>query len=185
MNNYRINSSYAKALFMLAADRGTTVRVADDMKQVSEVLAESRELAAIMANPTVRGDKKAGIVKAVFGDAVCEDTMAFLDFVVRKNRSVNLRGIGSAYIDLYRESAGIVPCDLVTHQPIDDHARQMVTQMVEGYTGKKVELHDRTDGNMLGSFKLEFDNKMYDARIRTKIQKLRMAFAKNDYESKL
>jgi hypothetical protein len=38
---------------------------------------------------------------------------------------------------------------------------------------------------MLGSFKLEFDNKMYDARIRTKIRKLRMAFAKNEYESKL
>jgi len=38
---------------------------------------------------------------------------------------------------------------------------------------------------MLGSFKLEFDGKMYDARIRTKIKRMRVEFAKNEYESKL
>ena len=35
------------------------------------------------------------------------------------------------------------------------------------------------------SFKLEFDGKMYDARIRTKIKRMRVEFAKNEYESKL
>lgn len=185
MNNYRINNSYAKALFMLGTERGTTDRVASDMKEVAEVIAESRELGVIMANPTIKSEKKVGIVKAIFEGRVCEDTMAFLLFVVRKSRSVNLRGISDAYMDMYREANGIVLSDLVTHQPIDDSARRMVTQMVEEYTGKKVELHDRTDAKMLGSFKLEFDNKMYDARIRTKIRKLRLAFAKNEYESKL
>ena len=111
--------------------------------------------------------------------------MAFLIFLVRKNRSVNLRGISEAYLTIYRDAKGIVLSDLVTHQPIDENARAMVTRMVEEYTGKTVELHDRTDPKMLGSFKLEFDNKMYDARIRTKIRKLRIAFAKNEYESKL
>ena len=52
-------------------------------------------------------------------------------------------------------------------------------------SGKTVELHDRTDPKMLGCFKLEFDNKMYDARIRTKIRRMRIEFAKNEYESKL
>ena len=53
------------------------------------------------------------------------------------------------------------------------------------HTGRKVELQDRTDARMLGGFKLEFDHNMYDARIRTKIRKLRREFARNDYESKL
>ena len=75
--------------------------------------------------------------------------------------------------------------DLVTHQPIDDTAREMVTRLVSDYTGKQVELHDRTDHKMLGGFKLEFNHNMYDARIRTKIRKLRIEFARNDYESKL
>lgn len=185
MNDFHINNNYAKALFMLATDTGNVDRVADDMKSIDAMMGENRELAVVLGNPVVRGDKKGAIVREIFEPHVCEDTMVFLSFLVRKNRSVNLRGISQAYLALYREAKGIVVSDLVTHQPIDDKARAMVTRMVEEYTGKTVELHDRTDPKMLGSFKLEFDNKMYDARIRTKIRRLRLAFAKNEYESKL
>ena len=111
--------------------------------------------------------------------------MVFLLFVVKKNRSVSLRGISEAYLSLYRESRGIVLTDLVTHQPTDEKALASVKELVENYTGKKVELNARTDERMLGGFKLEFDHIMYDARLRTKILKLRKEFSKNVYESKL
>jgi len=185
MNSYRINSNYAKALLLLAKDRGVDAAVADDMKTVDSVCAENRELRAIFANPTIRADKKVAVADALFVGRLHDETIAFLRFVIRKNRAVNLRGISQAYLAQYRDSHGIVLSDLVTHQPIDDNARRSVTQIVEEYTGRTVELNDHTDPNMLGGFKLEFDNKMYDARIRTKIRKLRNEFAKNDYESKL
>lgn len=185
MNSYRINTNYAKALFMLASERADIDRVAEDMRMVGGVCAENRELGVFFANPTIKQDKKGAVVRELFGGRVSEATLVFLLFVVRKNRSVNMRGISEAYLELHRAARGIVLSDLVTHQPIDDTARRMVTEMVAGYTGKEVELHDRTDAKMLGGFKLEFDHRMYDARIRTKIRKLRNEFAKNDYESKL
>ncbi len=185
MNNYRVNTNYAKALFLLASDRGQADRVSEDMRLIGRVTAENKELGVVFANPTVRSDKKAAIMQELFGAQVCDETMVFLRFVVRKNRSVYLHGISEAYLAIYRETRGIVLSDLVTHQPIDDTAREEVTRVVSEYTGRQVELHDRTDAKMLGGFKLEFDNKMYDARIRTKIRKLRLAFANNEYESKL
>lgn len=185
MNNFRVNTNYAKALFMLAGDRGQTDRVAEDMRLVMQVTAENRELGVLFANPVIPFDKKVAIVDELFAPHVCEETMAFLDFVVRKNRSVSLQGIANAYVEMWRDARNIVLGDLVTYQSVDDTARRMVTEMVSNYTGKQVELHDRTDQKMLGGFKLEFDHKMYDARIRTKIRKLRMEFAKNEYESKL
>ena len=185
MSNYRINTHYAKALLLLAQDLDLVDRVADDMRLVTRVCAENRELNVVFANPIIPSAKKLAIVKDLFEGQVCEASMAFLLFVTRKNRSVNMRGIANAYVEMFRDYRGIVFSDLVTHQPIDDIARKMVTEMVEEYTGKTVELHDRTDPKMLGSFKLEFDGKMYDARIRTKIRRMRVEFAKNDYESKL
>lgn len=185
MSTYRINTHYAKALILLSEETGTMDRVSEDMRLVERVCAENRELNVIFSNPVIPKDKKLAIVKELFGERVCEATMAFLLFVTRKNRSVNMRGIAGSYIEMYREKKGIILSDLVTHQPIDDVARKMVTEMVEAYTGKSVELHNRTDPKMLGCFKLEFDNKMYDARIRTKIRRMRIEFAKNEYESKL
>ena len=185
MNNYRINTGYAKALFMLASDRGVADRVADDMRLVDSVMAENRELVAVFANPTVRYDKKTAVVRELFGAKVGEETMAFLVFVVKKNRSVNLRGISAAYLGMYRESRGVVLGELVTHQETDQEAKDYVRRLIEEYTGKQVELRTATDPHMLGGFKMEFDHNMYDARLRTKIMKLRKEFAKNEYESKL
>ena len=185
MNNYRINTHYAKALILLAKDQGVEDRVAEDMRLVSSVWAENRELNALFANPVVRGDKKVAIIQEMFEGKVSQETMQFLTFVTRKCRSIHLRGIAEAYLEMFRELKGIVLSDLVTHQPIDETARKMVMEMVSAYTGKTVELHDRTDPKMLGCFKLEFDGKMYDARIRTKIRRMRIEFAKNEYESKL
>jgi len=185
MNSYRININYAKALFMLATDRQQTDRVADDMRMIGDVVGANRELSVVFANPTVRHDKKTAIVESLFGDSVSEETMAFLRFVVKKNRSVNLRGISEAYLSLYRDSKGIVLSELVTHRETDDSAKDYVRRIIEEYTGKQVELHTTTDPHMLGGFKMEFDHNMYDARLRTKIMKLRKEFAKNDYESKL
>ena len=185
MNNYRINTGYAKALFMLATERGQADRVADDMRLVGRIAAENRELLVVFANPTVRHDRKLAIIEDLFASQVCDETMAFLRFVVKKNRSVNLRGISEAFLDLYRDSKGIVLGELVTHQETDDSAKAYVSRLIEEYTGKQVELHTATDPHMLGGFKMEFDHNMYDARLRTKIMKLRKEFAKNDYESKL
>lgn len=185
MNNYRVNINYAKALFMLATDRQQADRVADDMRLVGSVVADNRELGVVFSNPTIPYDRKTAIVEDLFSAAVCDETMAFLRFVVKKHRSVNLRGISEAYLDLYRDSKGVVLGELVTHRETDESAKEYVRRLIEEYTGKQVELHATTDARMLGGFKMEFDHNMYDARLRTKILKLRKEFAKNEYESKL
>lgn len=185
MNDYRINSNYAKALFMLASDRDAVDRVADDMRLIGNVMADNRELAVVFANPTIRYDKKKAIMEELFGGHVSDETAKFLAFVVHKKRSVSMRGITEAYLEMWRNSRGIVRGDLVTHQETDESAREFVSRLIAEYTGKQVELHTATDPRMLGGFKMEFNHNMYDARLRTKIMKLRKEFAKNDYESKL
>ena len=52
MNNYKINTSYAKALLLLARDIDKLDRVADDMRLVGSVMAENHELAVVFANPS-------------------------------------------------------------------------------------------------------------------------------------
>ena len=185
MRNYRINANYARALFMLATERGVAERVADDMRLVGNTAAANRTLAVVFANPTLPIDRKKAVLDDLFGSHVCNETMAFLHFVLHKNRAMNMRGMANAYLDLYRESRNTVLAELVTHAEADEVAKQRAISMVADHTGKDVELHTTTDPGMLGGFKLEFDNMMYDARLRTKIRKLRREFAKNDYEKKL
>ncbi len=185
MQDYRININYAKALFLLADEMGEVERVSEDMRLVNAVCVENRELNAVFRNPEIKAPKKLAIVDELFGSSVCKTTMAFVHFVVKKKRSVNLKGISASYLDLYRESRGIVLSQITTAQPVDEDTRALATKVIANYTHKEVELVAKTDPKIIGGVAMEFDNMMYDARISTYLTKLRHAFDENVYESKL
>lgn len=170
---------------MLAGDTGEQDAVAEEMRLVSQVCKGSRELRAVFRNPEIKAAKKAAIISDIFGAQVGRTTMAFLNFVVRKKRSINLDGIAEAYLTLFRESHGIVLSKLVTAVPADDQVKDMVAKVIADYTHKQVELDTKTDPSIIGGLAMEFDNTMYDARVSSRLAKLRREFEKNVYESNL
>ena len=184
MENYRINTNYAKALYLLATDTSSVDTVCNDMKLVEEVCTKNHILNVVFGNPTIREAKKVAIIQELFGEKVEKVTLLFLSFVVRKRRAVNLKGIASAYIDMYRENNNIVLAELRTavDVDVDEETRAMIRRVVGEYTNQTVELKDITDIRMLGGFCLKFNNYLYDARLRRKLAKLRIEFSKNIYE---
>ena len=126
MEDYRINLNYAKALFTVAGDMGQLDAVNADMRLVNSVCAENHVLVTIFANPVLRESKKVAILKDLFGDKVSAVSMAFLSFVVKKRRTVNLRGISDAFIDLYRDANNIMLSKLVVATDIDEASTQSI-----------------------------------------------------------
>lgn len=185
MNDYKINLSYAKALLMLATDLNQSHEVMADMKLVHQVCVENHVLNTVFTNPNIKEAKKVAIVEDLFRDKVSATTMAFLCFVVKKRRGVSLKGISNMYMELYREANNIVVADVMTAVEVHQEYLDRIGQKVADFTGKEVEVFAHTTNKMLGSFYLTFNNYLYDARIRTKIAKMRVAFSKNDYEGKL
>ena len=72
-----------------------------------------------------------------------------------------------------------------TATEVDASISETVIQTVARHTGKEVELITKTDPKIIGGFAIEYDNNIYDARLSTKLVKLRQQFDKNVYESKL
>ncbi|MBR5778560.1 MAG: ATP synthase F1 subunit delta [Bacteroidales bacterium] len=182
MENYRINTNYAKSLFLLATDTEKVDVVYNDMRMVRDVFSENHVLNVVFANPVIKDSKKMAIANDLFGEKVDDLTMLFIRFVVKKHRVVNLKGIALSYMDLYRESNNIVLSELRTAIDVDEETKEIIKQIVGDYTHCNVELNTITDNKMLGGFCVSFDNNLYDARLRTRIAKLRKEFSKNVYE---
>lgn len=185
MEDYRINTNYAKALFLVAADTGQLDDVCQDMRLVNKTCADNHMLNVVFANPIIREDKKIAILKDLFESKVSKVSMLFISFVVKKRRTINLKGISNAFIELYRKEKNIVLSHLVTATPVDDSALQMVKKTVGDYTGKEVEMDAQVQPDIIGGFSVSFENNMYDARISTAVAQLRKEFSRNVYESKL
>ncbi len=185
MDNYRININYAKALQILAEDCGKEQAIAEDMRFVGKVCRENRELNVVFNNPVIKETKKVGIVEELFGKDVCEETMAFLRFVVKKKRTVSLKGISEAYLELYREKHGIVLSHLTTAIEASEETKTAVSEIVKKHTGREVELDTKVDKKIIGGMVVEFNNNMYDGSISTMLADMRREFKKNLYESEL
>jgi len=185
MNDYRIHQHYAKALFMLSQDLGQTDTVMQDMETVSTVCVQNHLLNRVMGNPTIREDKKRAIVSDIFSGHVSETSLAFLLFVVRRKRAVNLLGIARAYQQLYRDANGIVVARVNTAADMSEALTERLRHEVETFTHKRVQMECVTSEQMLGGFQLMFDTYLVDARLQTRIDRMRRAFKRNDYESKL
>ena len=125
------------------------------------------------------------VVEELFAGEVCRETMAFLNFVVKKNRSINLKGIAETYLEMYRESRNVILSKLTTATPVDESVKTSVEKMISSYTGKEVELITGIKSDIIGGLRVEFNNMMYDGSVSSKIAKLRRDFNKNLYESEL
>ncbi len=185
MERYRINVNYAKALFLLATDLHQEETVMQDMHLVHRVCQENHILGVVLNNPTIREDKKSAVVSSLFHDKVSTTSETFLLFVVKKRRSINLKGIAAAYMDLYRESRGIVLSQVTTAEPLAPAMLDIMRDKVTAQTGKTVEMENKVDARVVGGFRIMYDNNMYDATLSTKMEQLRKEFSKNIYEKKL
>lgn len=185
MEDYRINTNYARALFLVASDAGKLDEVCSDMRLVNDVCAKNHVLNVIFANPVVRESKKVDILQDLFAEKISRESMLFLAFVVKKRRTINLKGISNAFIEMYRNEKGIVLSHLMTATEIDDEATNAVKEALSRYTKKEIELESKVNPEMIGGFSVTFNNNMYDASLSTAVAKLRKEFSKNVYESKL
>lgn len=185
MNDYKINLNYAKALLLLAGETNQVDTVCDDMRLVNAVCTENRVLNKVLDNPSIKEASKVAIITDIFRDHVSAVTLLFLQFVVKKRRSINMKGISQEFLNLYRIKNNIVLAEVVTATEIDPAILNNVKQMVADYTHKDVEFVTKVNNKRIGGFYLTFDNKLYDDRIMTKLKKLYVAFSQNEYESKL
>ncbi len=185
MERYRINVNYAKALFLLATDLHQEDTVMQDMRLVHQVCKENHILNVVLSNPTLRESKKNAIIIDLFRDKVSATSEAFILFVLKKRRTINLKGIAAAYMDLYRESRGIVSGEVTTATEVDAATIDALRDKVAAITGKTVELECKVDPRLMGGFRISYNNNMYDATLSTKMEQLRKEFSKNIYEKKL
>lgn len=185
MKGYRINVNYAKALFLLAQELDKTDAVMEDMRLVHQVCNENRLLNVVLDNPTIREAKKVTIMQDLFRSYVTDVTVAFLTFVTKKRRTINLKGISEAFMDMFRDSRNIVLAEMVTAEEVPQALVDELRSKVADHTHKNVEVYNHVDPRMMGGFCMTYDNNMYDARLRTKVTKLRKEFSRNIYEKKL
>lgn len=170
----RIGHRYAKSAFELAEEKGTLDTVHSDMSMFMEVYDESRDFRNMLESPIIKLDVKQKILNRIFGEHFQSDLMKMLvELVVRKNRGMYLPYVAEAFLKIYDEVKGIARGTIHSAIPLSDKQVQQIQETLEKDTGKRFELTEEVDPELIGGFVLKVGDTQFDGSVATALRRAR------------
>ncbi|MEE1945991.1 ATP synthase F1 subunit delta [Pedobacter sp. KR3-3] len=169
---------YAKSLIDLSIEQNALEALKNDMVLFEEVVDKHSELEAILKNPIIPLDKKAGILKELFAGKVNPITEHFFKLAVNKGRSAILFDAAKQFVSQYQALKGIVTAEVTTATALTDANKAEIVSLVKKELGaNEVVIKEKVDENLIGGFILKVGDKQFDASIASGLKKLKKEFA--------
>jgi F-type H+-transporting ATPase subunit delta len=180
-----LSKRYAKAVFDLAVEFNILEKVNTDLKLISKVFAENRELRVVIANPTIDTHKKIGILDSLFAGKVQELTIKFLKLITNKGREQYIPYISDAFYDIYKEYKNILTVKLTTANASDKVIAEGISKKLKEATKMNIEMTEKVNKELIGGFVVNFEDYKYDASINNQLNRLKKSFSDNLYETQI
>jgi ATP synthase F1 delta subunit len=167
---------YAEALFDVARDKGKLDAIRDELGRFVDALDGSRDLRVFFFSPYFSSaEKVVGLKRAVLGaDA---ELLNFLELLIEKQRTPEVFRVRRHFEELWKEENRRIDVTVTSAIELDPAVVAKVGEEIERQTGQKVDLSSRVDGEILGGIVLQVGNKVLDASIRARLEKLRKSVA--------
>jgi F-type H+-transporting ATPase subunit delta len=182
----KVAGRYAKSLIDLALEQGKLQSVVGDIEVLNESV-KNRDLYLMLKSPIINSDKKASVMKALFGERFEAVTMGFINLCLNKGRESILPEIASELLAEYKKMQGISTIKVTTATPLSAEGLEALRAklIASSVTAKDVEIETVIKPDIIGGFVIEFADKLYDASVVAKLAALRKEFTGNVYESQI
>ncbi len=174
MSSTRIATRYAKSLLDLAVELQVSDQVYSDMEYFAAV-SGVRDFALMLKSPIIKADVKSRIFDEVFSGRFNDASMKFSRLILRKGREMYLADIAAAFIAQYKVKNNIATVLLTTAVPVSDGVVADISDRVKStlLEGKEIDLITQVDEDIIGGFKIEIEDKLYDASVAHKLDRIK------------
>ena len=167
---------YAEALFDVAKDKGKLDAVRGELGQFVDAVDGSRELQVFFFSPYFSSAEKVAGLKRAVSDADAE-LLNFLELLIEKQRMPEIFRIRRQLDELWKHENRRIDVTVTSAVTLEPAVVEKVGEEIERQTGQKVDLSSRVDAEILGGIVLQVGNKVLDASIRSRLEKLRKSVA--------
>jgi len=166
-------STYGEALYTLARDEGFSHVIYDELKVLSASFAQEPEFIRLLCSPSLTKAERCQILDDCFRGKVQPYLLNFLKILTEKGYMRQFPDCVSAYRELYNQDNGILPVTAVTAVTLTDSQTQKLTAKLQSITGKKIELTNKLDPEVLGGMRLYYDGKRVDDTVSHRLDAVR------------
>lgn len=173
MNDSRLASRYARALFLLVKERNQVKKVKQDLSKLTGLLADSPEFKWILESPVIMSSEKARMVKSALSGVVEPITLEFLLLLIHHRREGNLSSICRMFTELFKADQGILDATVESAIPVDLEFLDGLKKRLEESSHRKIDMKTETNEALIGGFILTLEDQQLDASVQSKLKRIR------------
>ncbi len=186
MSALKLSHRYAKSLLDLAVEMSKLEEVYKDVLYIDECIQASIELKAMLRNPIFTADQKMSVLRSLFAEKSQDITWRFIELVVKKGREKHLVDFGYSFVNQYRELKKIKKVSITTADALSDKTMQSLKNLVSTFQREgSIEIEEKLDPSIIGGFKLQYEDQLYDASISKHLTELSKQLYDESYIDKV
>lgn len=173
MRNLKISHRYAKALFDLAKERDRMDEVHGDLKEIATLISRSPELSGFLKDPIISFDKQKDVLEDLFKGGVDGLTLTFLLFLAERKKIARLESICDIFAMYYDKFQGRLNVIITSPSPMRDDQIVTISGKLKEFFKKEIQPRAKLDPDLIGGFKVQVGDVIYDYSIRAQLAKFR------------
>jgi F-type H+-transporting ATPase subunit delta len=165
--------SYAQAVLELAHERNQVDAVAEELKQIRQLIDTVPMFRALMADPALGFTERQAMLRRVFEGKITPLLLDTMLFMAERMRLSELSAVATAYVDLLRAEQGFVDVDITVARELEPDQFNNIQAGIGKTLNKKAVLHQFTDDAIIGGVILRVQDQLIDGSIRTQLRQIR------------
>ena len=167
---------YAQALFEAARENDRLDEVHEQLDEFADTLNESNDMRVFFFSPYFSSTEKRDAIRAAVSGA-SDELVNFLELLAEKHRMPAIFAIRNRFDELWAEAKKRLEVRLTSAVELDRDVVDKVGAEVERQTDREIDMTADVDPDILGGLVLRVGNKVLDASLRSKLERLRKEVA--------
>jgi F-type H+-transporting ATPase subunit delta len=167
---------YATALYDLADESKSLDAVAEDLRNLRNLIAGSPDLRRFLRSPLIGRQAQTKAMQAVLEAAKTGDLVRrFVGVVGGHRRLFALPGMIDAFLRQLAKRRGEVTVHVSSARALSAEQSAQLTDTLKRAVGHKINIESKVEPELIGGLVVRVGSRMVDTSIRTQLQKLRRA----------
>jgi F-type H+-transporting ATPase subunit delta len=166
---------YAEAVFQAAREEQSFDLWLRELGEV-ELLLRDPLAARVLTSPAIPQDRQLSILAAAL-PSLADPVRRFLNLLVRRGRLQLIPQIAERLGELVDQERGLARVKITTAVPLASMERDLLASRLAARTGKRVELEEALDPDLIGGVLAQVGDEIIDDTIRARLERLRRALA--------
>lgn len=173
MLHTRTTRRFAKVVFHLAKNTGRLEDVQRDLAGLRDLLRQSPDLSAFLANYMVPAEQRLDVLKSVFEGRLSELTFKFVMFLEEQKQLRLLGPVTDAFGELCDQERGVLKAKVTSARPLNDEQLAALRKKLEDKFKKQIAVESATNPALLGGFEIQIGDVIYNSSTAHQLETFR------------